>query len=358
MSSTNPLFEAQREKAGSQTKGKYDYQYHWALFKVLSEHQSREEYAVFVELHEDVVISDSLEPDKATFEFNQVKTTSKNMSHSELTRKKNKVKGTSVLAKLVNSTNSKKYSSKINHLNLISIFPFTLELKEKSLELEKITLDDLSDSQVKKLEDAIKDELGDKVSLPKNLQFVVSNLSAKNYQNDVIASISTLIEKMFPESYCKPNDIYRLLYDEINTKGIVTYDFSNWEELLDKKALTSNTINTVINRFTNIKDEGKIQSQFEEIAKEIDLTIISRKKLSHHFKRYRMDKIGNKSVLQLEITQNIVKLINAELNTGEESFKNLIDNVSKSLDDKYKGTFTDDFHLKAAIICEYIYDNE
>jgi len=126
----NPFFEPQREKAGSQTKDKYNYQYHWALYKVLNEHQSRKEYAVFVELHEDVVICDSLNAEDVNIELNQVKTTAKNMSYTELTKLKKKVKGTSVLAKLVDNTNSKSYSSKIKNLNLISVYPFTLELKK------------------------------------------------------------------------------------------------------------------------------------------------------------------------------------------------------------------------------------
>lgn len=354
----NPLFESQREKAGSQTKGKYNYQYHWALYKVLSEHQLRKEYAVFVELHEDVVICDSLNPEKAKFELNQVKTTSKNMSHNELTRLKKGVKGSSVLAKLVDNTNKKGYSSKINSLNLVSVYPFTLELKQKGVILEKITLEDLSDSQVKKLEDAIEKELGKGVALPKNLQFIVSNLSEKNYQNDVIATISSLIEKMHPESYCKPNDIYRLLIDEIDQKGVVEYDFVKWNDLLSKKALTSITINNVINQFINVKDEGQVQSDFHEISNELGLTVIGRKKLKSGFERYRLSRLGNNSVLQLETSQEIIKLIRHEVAIGEENINELIENVIKKLNAKYQDPFSTIENLKGAIICEYILDNE
>jgi len=226
------------------------------------------------------------------------------------------------------------------------------------VQLEKITLEDLSDSQLKKLEEAIKNELGSELSLPKNLQFVVSNLSEKNYQNDVIASISKLIEKMYPESYCKPNDIYRLLIDEIDKKGVVTYDFAKWDDLLSKKALTSVTINNVINQYTNIKNEDLINSDFNTIADELGLAVIIRKQLKNGFNKYRLKRLGNSSVLQLEITEAIIKIIRYEIGNGETNMKTLIESVINKLDSKYKTVFLNTEDLKGAIICEYILDNE
>lgn len=355
MTESNPLFDSQREKAGSQTKDKYRYQYHWALYKVLTEHISRTEYAVFVEFHEDVVISNSLNSTKAEFELNQVKTTSKNMSLTELVKLKSKKKGTSVLSKLVSNVVDKPYASKIKDLNLVSLYPFTLELNKEGLKLNKITLDDLSESQLKKLETAIENELGVGTALPKNLQFIVSDLSEKNYQNDVIASISKLITEIHSGSYYNPIDIYRILIDEINNKGVVTYDFAKWDELLSKKALTSVTINNVINDFTNIKDEAKLHAEFNEITNELGIGTIIRKKLKTSFDRYRLTRLGNSSVLQLEITNAIVELINNEITSGESEIKLLIEHVIDNLDKKYKQSFSNNEDLTGAIICEYIF---
>jgi hypothetical protein len=352
--STNPLLEPQREKSGASTMDKYRYQYHWALYKVLSEHQARKEYAVFVELHEDVVICDSLDSTKAKFELNQVKTTNKNISHNELVKLKEKVKGTSVLSKLVCNSHGKAYSDKIKFLNLVSVYPFTLELKKEGLTLEKITLEDLSDSQLKKLEEAIEDELGKGISLPSNLQFIVSNLSEKNYQNDVIASISKLISELYPEALFNPIEIYRLLIDELNNKGIVTYDFTKWEDLISKKALTSTTITRVINSFTNLKDEAKIHAEFNDIASELSLNTITKRKVQNSFDAYRLQRLENKSLAQSEITKNITVLIQDELSSGEESIQDLISSVADKLDDKYKKRFLTKEDLEGAIICEFI----
>jgi len=106
----NPLLSPQREKAGSDTKAKYAYQYHWALYRAIQEHRKANEYAVFVELHEDVVLCDSLDASKAKFEFNQVKTNSAKFTKTALIRPKN---GSSPLGKLISSVSNKAYADKI-----------------------------------------------------------------------------------------------------------------------------------------------------------------------------------------------------------------------------------------------------
>ncbi|MBG5689166.1 DUF4297 domain-containing protein, partial [Pseudomonas aeruginosa] len=69
----NPLAAAQRERAGAQTFEKYEYQYHWALCRILGAHENSDDYVVFIELHEDVVLATSTDESLARFEFNQIK---------------------------------------------------------------------------------------------------------------------------------------------------------------------------------------------------------------------------------------------------------------------------------------------
>ena len=84
MPKQNPLAKSQREKIGADTFADYLYQYHWALYRAVQEHGKEKEYAIFIELHEDVVVANSLDGDAATFEFNQVKTTKRKFSVTEL----------------------------------------------------------------------------------------------------------------------------------------------------------------------------------------------------------------------------------------------------------------------------------
>lgn len=347
----NPLLASQREKAGAETFEKYSYQYHWALYRVLNEHDILKEYAVFVELHEDVVISDSLDSENANFEFNQVKTTKNRFTPNKLVYQKKNNK--SVLGKLISSGLEKPFTSKITELNLVALNDFSLELKDEKLSLNKITLDDLSKAQFNELENEIKKEL-EIDALPSNIQFIVPELSEKNFQNDVIASIAKLITNLFPGSYSSPIDIYRLLIDEVNRKGTVTYDFTKWDELLRKKALTSLTVTKVINEFTNIKDEAKINVEFSDICSEIGLKSIEAKILKRSFNRYRTQRISNSSVLQKDLTNYFVKEIQSNIDNGVTDFKDLIEQVKKEIPKKISKVFHSELEITSAIICEYI----
>lgn len=349
----NPLSEPQREKAGAETYEDYAYQYHWALYRVLSEHEKCNEYAVFVELHEDVVIADSLNVEKANFEFNQIKTINKKLSTSSLISLKN---GKSIIGKLIESSLNKGYSDKISTLNLVSVKAFNLELKTEGLRLEKITISDLSTDQYNLLEEAIKKELSS-TPLPSNLQFIIPELSEKKFQNEIIAVISKLITSLFPGSNYNSVDIYRILIDEINHKGMVTYDFKKWDELLTKKALTSTTVTKVINAYTNIKDEAKIDYEFNNICSEIGLNSIQGKKLKRTFNRYRISRISNSSTIQIDTTRKIIELIENNISNGLENLDELIINVINTVPIKMKKQFNLEDDLKGAIICEYIMMN-
>ena len=117
---TNPLAIKQREKKGAETFGKYDYQYHWALCRLLDEHQANQEYAIFVEYHEDVVIANSLDKQKAKFEFNQIKCIDGNrFTIVSLTRIPNKANN-SVLGKLISSGAGKPFKNSISTINLVA----------------------------------------------------------------------------------------------------------------------------------------------------------------------------------------------------------------------------------------------
>jgi hypothetical protein len=349
----NPLLDTQREKAGAVTFAKYQYQYHWALYRMLKEHSEKKEYAVFIELHEDVIVSNSLDSESAQFEFNQVKTTGKKFTVGALTTPPAKKKG-SILGLLINSSTGRSFSDKIRSLNLVSVQPFSLKLKDEvDLELKKISVDDLHEDTLKSLISKLKAEIGID-ALPANLHFIVSDLSESSFKEVVIAQIATIIAEMFPESYCNPIHIYHALYDEAQRKGIVTTDFKSWSDLINLKAITSPTVAEVISRFTNIKDESHIQNQFNNIVSELSLKSIAAKELERSFTRYRQKKIGSRTTLQLDTSAHLRELITSEIDMGVAEMPILIDNVSKKINSSIKNQFVTKVELNAAIICEFI----
>jgi hypothetical protein len=350
----NPLFDGQREKAGASTFDKYSFQYHWALFRVITNHSDQKEYAVIIELHEDVVVSNSLEVDKAKFEFNQVKTNNASFNTYQLVKKKKS--GSSVLGKLIKGITGKPYASKIDTLNLIATQKFNLELEKKDVDLKIIRKEDLSKGQLADLEKELKKEI-DLDELPSNLRFIFSDLPDSNYQEILIGIISRVITSLFPGSYYNSESIYTLLIDELYRKGRVTYDFAKWDELLKNKALTSLQVTKVINDFTNIKDEAKIEAEFNNICFEMGLKSIQAKKLKRSFDRYKRQRISNSSTLQKDTTSFFVDQIEKAINDGIQELTILIDRIFTSAPTKIKKQFPTKDEFSTALICEYIMMN-
>jgi len=351
--SDNPLYSSQREKIGATTFQKYDYQYHWALYRILTEHINCNEYAVFIEFHEDVIVSDSLNNKEAKFEFSQIKTTNKVFNTKHLTSRNVEKRELSILGKLVSTCSQKEFNDRISSINLVSLKGFNLELKKSGILLNKITKEDLSENQFKELEDAIIEELSI-TCLPTNIQFIIPELSEKNFQNDVIATISMLVNSIFPNSRTNAIDIYRALIDELHRKGTVTYDFRMWNDLLRYKALTSITVTDVISQFTDIKSETTIDFEFNNICNELGLKAIARTNMKRAFDRYRQLRISNKSTNQIDIKNTIKNFLNLGINEGIDDFNELIIYTMNNLPIKIKQQYIDERDLKGAIICEYI----
>jgi hypothetical protein len=350
MDAQNPLFSPQREKAGPETKAKYSYQYHWALYRAIQEHGKKNEYAVFVELHEDVVFCNSLDSSKAKFIFNQVKTTAAKYTKTALIRQK---KGSSPLGKLIEGVNGKPYAVKVTEINFISLSGFGITLKKPGVTLKKITLPDIDDTDLSHLTLAIKNELN-VTPLPKTLQFIIPDLSEKNFQNDVIAEISKLINALFPGAHYNSVNIYRTLIDEVNRKGEISYDFAKWNDLLQNKALTCTTVSTVINEFTSQKDQASIEAAFYSYMRDLKLNTIQSSTFKRSFDRYNQKRIGTKTVAQLDVSKAINDEISINLKSGETEIEVILNNIHSALNAKVKAYFFSEEDARAAIICELI----
>ena len=350
---SNPLFAPQREKKGAETFGKYGYQYHWALYRVLKEHEKQNEYAVFVELHEDVVLSNSLDHSKATFEFSQVKTNEKALSTSDILRLKN---GKSVLGKLLDTCANKPFAGSIDNINLVSVNGFNIALNVEGVTLEVIRVGDIHVDTIKEIEDKIKKEVGC-AELPSNLQFIIPELPDKRFQDVVISQIAKLISRLFPSAFCNPINIYRSLIDDLNMKGPVLYDYNKWNELLEKKALTSVSVSKAINVSLVLQNDADIEKNFVEVANDLGMSIFERNKFRKCFTRYRQSRIGNRSTLQLDTTKKIKSLIDSNMPNCSNMLE-LLNAISDDIPEKIKIYFASIEDLNAAIVCEYIMSNQ
>lgn len=249
----NPLGEAQREHAGSSTYNAYEYQYHWALCRIVSLHEEGCKYVVFVEYHEDVIVADSLDSNSASFEFNQIKKyTGKPWKTANLIARK-KVGDTrkpSMLANLISGVKGKGFFNKLTSLNLVNTTGYDLGLNDTGLKLSVVSIGSLSPEGLDVLSQAMLAEIGE-ANLPSVLNFVRSDLGVDSFQDISIGRISRLLESKYPAVGANPVSIYLALMDDLRRKGAVEFDFLKWNECVKKKGLTSSKFDEVVDLYSS-----------------------------------------------------------------------------------------------------------
>lgn len=350
----NPLADQQREKKGAETFAKYEYQYHWALNKLLEEHKQYKEYAIFVELHEDVVLSNSLQKETAEFEFYQVKENSGSTHHTENTLTAvNANNQNSILGKLIQSYYGKAFKDVISSINLVATSGFSSKMIKKELKLEEITFKDLKLKSLAKFKKNILQELSLE-ECPVNIRFIVPKLLPAAKREMVIAAIVDLISTLYPNTQCDAHNIYRVLIDELHRKGEVTYDYNNWNSLLKNKALTSDNVQKTIEAHSSIKKLQEVRQKAESFILELNLKFLDRRELLKSVESYYVLKLARRSGWTINLSNEVQKLCYGfkHLDNAE-----LILNIANTLSESLKKNIPNEQELKAAIICELIVDD-
>lgn len=349
--SANPLAtEPKREKSGSDTSRKYSYQYHWAFCRMLDEHQKGNSYALFVEEHEDVTLSDSLDPTLAKFEFNQVKEQAKKLTVTSLISKR---KGKSILVKMAEGACNRTYSDKIKVVNLVSTGGFKFKLHDDGFSYEVITSDRLRQDEIDQLRAHLIEEFGSD-DLLSCLEFVVPDLPAKGFDVATKGKIAELINVLSPGAHCSPQIIYACVIEDLRKKGENSFDYAAWNDALKKKAVTSEQLQEIINQNVTRKDDTKLQGELLEILKEdFQQTSIERRNAIKAFQRYYDRRVGERSLLLNNISAELRGLIESEL-PGCKDTKELVERVGEQLSSATKAYFNTPEELQAAVLYEYI----
>ena len=347
----NPLAVRQRETSGAKTFGKYEYQYHWALCRIVAEHGKSKDYALFMEYHEDVVISDSMDGVKANFEFNQVKDILK-PKYNIYNLTKRKKDENSVLGKLLKSVNNKPYFKKISSVNLVASCGFNIDLLDNDLNLQIIRVNDINPKSIEEIKKALKKELGTDF-IPQGLKFVVPNLHNQGQQEYAIGKIAELVEGLFPDSHCNASNIYRILIDELHRKGTVAYDYSKWDELLKQKALTSNKVHSTILTHTSLPKRDQLFKDLDHICDELNTNFIERKNLRKAIDRIHIERIGYPSALSIRVKKVLKEKLDF-MNHPSTNIKQLILKIEENLGKSLKEKIGSDIDVKALIIYEIL----
>ncbi|MEI7306178.1 DUF4297 domain-containing protein [Pectobacterium atrosepticum] len=350
----NVLGHAQREISGATTFGKYDFQYHWALCRIIEKHKSNSDYALLIEYHEDVVIADSLYGDSARFEFFQVKNTGKPFTSDALTKREQGAEGpkSSILGKLLSSCIGTDYEARITEIGLVSSSGFSFDQRDKKLKLDIITSGDLSVDCLSGLTEKLKDELGIAL-LPENIKFIVPKIKLENQEEFVIGRFAELVNEIFPNSHCNAVNIYRAIIDEIHRKGQNTYDFTVWERMVEDKSLTSHKVKDVIAVNTTSPKLEDFEKDFEYLAKnDMKWNTLTYRKINKKIKQLFLRRIGHSSAFDM----NIMRIVQQALSSvSEEDFTETRDYIESVIVKAQELNIEDQVPEYDDILCEIIY---
>lgn len=355
----NKINIKQREKAGAITFAKYDYQYHWALYKALSLTQVKRDYIILIEMHEDVVVGDSLDGESVKYDFYQVKTTRGKYNVKKLTDRKTKEDGhkaDSVLGKLLSY--DRRFANPKNIIksyNLVASNGFDFKLNEEG-EYEEFHLDSIIDDEVTKLSEAIKKELGLN-ELPVNLHFIhPSYLKEDAFQVTVLAMITKVMDEVFESSY-GAKKVYLTLIDEFHRKGQQTLDFNRWEDLKEKGGITSDTVEKVIRQFADQWSKSDFQQRLEDYMPDMNLHFLEKGNFRNEITDWLVERSEIDSVFYL-ISRQVSNYIKFLFSDGiGDSFSDICEAVWNELDSSSRNIFEVNTSLKfkAMVICESIY---
>lgn len=333
----NPLGVSQRESKGSETFDKYEYQYHWAFCRIIEEQKNKKQYALFMEYHEDVIISDSLDSKLAVFEFNQVKNKKSPRYNAQnvTARKDNK---SSILGKLVGSCHKKPFREKIKSINLVASCGFNFSIK-KGLNLDVININDLDDESYSSLSNSLLNELG--CELPKNLNFIIPELTIENQQDTVVGKIATMISELYPNSHCDSLGLYRNIIDDLHRKGVIPYDYDDWSDLLDKKSVNSEKISKVMPNFITSPAADRVIEYSNEVIDELGIkSFMKKRSMRDSIRNIHLTAIGMPESRLLKLRKEIRSILDASF-SKYDSVKDLMHHVNDTLSDNTKKLATD-----------------
>lgn len=352
-----------REKSGSTTSDRYDYQKNWSLMTLLEHHLSGCDYLFVFDFHEDMLVFDSEEnPEKIA--FYQVKTndTGKNWTLPNLISGKKK-KGDKPSLSFV----GKLYQNKINYpsttasLNFVSNAKYDVALssdKVKSTDMPTICCNELADSLISQISSKLIEE-HDLKSDPefKDITFLhVSGLSLDDHTTHIKGKLGDFMEKLVPGKKYIASAVYKSLFGEINRRTNYNKHITGFDDMVKHKGIGKK-------QFQGLIDEIGLTENYDDIWTKIENRLNAEhapvgfvKSMKNHFDRYEIDRMNKTNTTLGNVCTEIKRIVNT-LNDNQSM---LLDVVSIIMKDFIKSKvsynpYTEDY-IKAVILATY-YEN-
>lgn len=262
-----------REKSGSTSASRFDFQKDWSICKLIESHQTSNDYVVIFDWHDDLIIMDS-EHDPKKVSFYQVKgKKSDNWTLKQLIESKMAKDGSSLLSIIGKLYDCKsKFDLETTSLNFVSNARFSVGLADKSTSKAKneICIVELSDTDRETLRAKIKSE--HKLTtdpIYEDITFLkVLDLSVDGSKAHTQGKIADFLESLKPGGKFNIPSVYRMLFDEVRRRTNYNTDIITYHDLLANKAIGKS-------QFEKIIDATGINKDYDEIWKGIEPILAS-----------------------------------------------------------------------------------
>ena len=230
-----------REKGGSIAANRTDYQQSWAFCLLLTLHENRNDYAVLLDFHDDVVVLDSA-TDAQEMDFYQVKSQETgNWTITQLLRcpkKKSGDLGLSICGKMY--ANKIKFPSVTKSVNFVTNAPFSVRLNGDAheREVDAFEVKELAKEIGEKIAEAVRKEhrLAALEDVP--MHFRNEPLPHRGHQEQAQGRFVTFLEKQKPEGKFMAGIAFRAIASTIARKTGDERTPTNRADLLLLKAIT------------------------------------------------------------------------------------------------------------------------
>lgn len=266
-----------------------------------------------------------------SMEFYQIKTHKVQSPYSFTTLAKQDKTGKSIIGKLFllkNATNSS------TPLKVAIVSNSYLKINNKTYsDFEELKFSSLSEKTQKAVCKAMEKEIPSDVDLT-NISFIYTSMNLLDPDNDLRGKIVGSFEKIMGCEPLKPNALYRLIKDTVETKACYEMMSSDYNELVQNKGITKTDLQEMLNKHSSLTDTS-IPNAKKFIEKHITAPSMIR--------QYK-----SSLVLITQIYSTSVELKNKEIVVAKYLTDNqdvLPDNEKETLDMLYT-MFGDDFSIE------------
>lgn len=326
-----------REKAGSTSASRFDFQKDWSLCKLIEFHLTKADYVIVFDWHEDLLIMDSeFNPQKVA--FYQIKgRKSGYWSVKELIKSDNNRSGVPLLSII-----GRLYDCKLKHdiettsLNFVSNARFKVDLDDRtsSLGKDEICIVELTAKDKSEIAKKIKAEHSlTTAPIYEDITFLkVLDLSLNDSQRHTQGIIGDFFDKIYPNKKLHTPTIYRMLFDEVKRRANYNKDILTYADLLSNKAIGRTKFDRIIEATGIVKDYDEIWKRAEVLLQKDGL-------------KFQKSQLLKQAWTQLELEK---------MNPNNDYLQNLIKTIKQIVDSKKDDNTMEDLNILECL--ESIYD--